>query len=92
MFSRLFGRCIARSFPIVARFIGSQHPESQSPGTEYRADADCQGWRTGYPILLGLTFVLTELKLREGWANWPCKMGYSRGIYKQLSGLGINFF
>ena len=30
MFSRLWGRCIARSFSLVARFIGSQHDSTHA--------------------------------------------------------------
>ena len=30
MFSRLLGRCIARSFSLVARFIGSQQVDKES--------------------------------------------------------------
>ena len=45
MFSRLLGRCIARSFSLVARFIGSQHKSGSilldNQQRLHEPDSDC---------------------------------------------------
>ena len=48
----------------------------------YRADVDCQGWRT-VTDPTGLVSVKTGLNGRGRWAIQPCKVGYSRGIYNR---------